>query len=527
MRFFKILVYLSFFTTLMFSNELNQQNLFDKTVSINKGSYKIVEFEKMIKNIKVNDKEIVEVEFVDESYKPLQALKIYAKTLGHGNLLITFIDSTSIHVDVNIVENLTEIINIAKHIAPNLDIQQTNGKVILKGSIDDPKARIKILDLFKKAGIDIEKDLVDLINLTNPEKMIRIKLYAVEVNNSKGLDLKNNWVVSGKNYMQVKTTDGYYNRPLNSFPADYAVKDYKEVVDNNGKTSIVPNSWSLVDSNKTSLANNQRNALLNDVIDQKMASAVSLTGGLTGAANYLGKYFNTALTLNYLSSKGVANILDETTLLTLENQDATFHAGGTIYLKIATTTSQGVPSTEVRNINYGLQLDIKAQNIVNNDFVNLNINTKSTQIDWVNTVDGIPSFTEKSIKTNVVVGNQSTIVLGGLISSSSSQDVEKIPLLGDIPVLGMLFTSKAFREGKSELVFFITPEIVDARENNQFDNLLKRTSFTNDLEINQKEKKIEEVIEEEKQKKEEMNEKIEVQDSKTEHENRVKEILGY
>ena len=50
MRFFKILVYLSLFTTLMFSNELNQQNLFDKTVSINKGSYKIVEFEK-IRNI--------------------------------------------------------------------------------------------------------------------------------------------------------------------------------------------------------------------------------------------------------------------------------------------------------------------------------------------------------------------------------------------------------------------------------------------------------------------------------------------
>lgn len=255
-----------------------------------------------------------------------------------------------------------------------------------------------------------------------------------------------------------------------------------------------------------------------------MQNAVSLTGGLTGAANYLGKYFNAGVTLNYLSSKGVANILDETTLLTLENQDATFHAGGTIYLKIATTTSQGVPTTEVRNINYGLQLDIKAQNIVNNDFVNLNISTKSTQIDWANTVDGIPSFTEKSIKTNVVIGNQSTIILGGLISSSSSQDVDKIPLLGDIPILGMLFTSKAFKEGKSELVFFITPEIVDARNNNQIDNLMNKTNFTNDLEVN---KKIEEVIEEEKQKKEEVTEKAEEQDSRAEHEKRVKEILGY
>ena len=486
MRFFKILVYLSFFTTLMFSNELNQQNLFDKTVSINKGSYKIVEFEKMIKNIKVNDKEIVEVEFVDESYKPLQALKIYAKTLGHGNLLITFIDSSSIHVDVNIVENLTEIINIAKHIAPNLDIQQTNGKVILKGSIDDPKARIKILDLFKKAGIDIEKDLVDLINLTNPEKMIRIKLYTVEINNDKGLELKNNWYFNFQNY-----TTSY------------------------GTTKVITPTKGKLSGYTPAIAN-------------AIENPVTLTGGLTAAANYLGNGFNTGLILNYLSSKGVANILDETTLLTLENQDATFHAGGTIYLKIATTTSQGVPTTEVRNINYGLQLDIKAQNIINNDFVNLSINTKSSGIDESTAaVDGIPSFTEKSIKTNVVVGNQSTIVLGGLINSSSSQYINKIPLLGDIPVLGMLFTSKEFREGKSELVFFITPEIVDARNNNQIDNLLKRTSFTNDLEINQKDKKIEEVIEEEKQKKEEMNEKIEVQDSKTEHENRVKEILGY
>lgn len=275
--------------------------------------------------------------------------------------------------------------------------------------------------------------------------MIRLKLYAVEINNSKGLDLKNNWVVSSKNFTQNVNSDGtYYNRGVNNY----------------------------------TLTDAQRNKLVNDAIDNNLANAVTLTGGLTGAANYLGRHFNTALTLNYLASEGVASILDETTLLTLENQDATFHAGGTIYLKIATTTNQGVPTTEVRNINYGLQLDIKAENIVNNSFVNLNINTKSTQIDWTNTVDGIPSFTEKSIKTNVVVGNQSTIVLGGLISNSGSKDIEKIPLLGDIPILGMLFTSKSFKEGKSELVFFITPEIVDPHDNNQLDKFEQKTETT-------------------------------------------------
>ncbi|MDD2894799.1 MAG: type II and III secretion system protein [Aliarcobacter sp.] len=491
MNLFKILVSLLSIISFCFSMELVQKDLNENNFSINKGSFKITEFDKMIKNIKVSNEANIEIDFIDDNTKPLHAIKIFAKEVGTGNILVTFVDNTTMHININIVENLLNIIAVAEQISPNIEITQTNGKVILKGSVQNQKEKAKILDLFEKAGIDLTKDLVDLLNLENPDKMIRIKLYAVEINNNKGLDLKNNWIVSSKNYTENINTDGlYFNRGINN----------------------------------ENLSNAQRNILVSDAIDQKMASAVTLTGGLTGAANYLGRYFNTALTLNYLSSKGVASILDETTLLTLEDQDATFHAGGTIYLKISTTTSQGVPTTEVRNINYGLQLDIRAKNIVNNDYVSLDINTKSTQIDWANTVDGIPSFTEKSIKTNVIVGNQSTIVLGGLISSSTSQDVDKIPLLGDIPILGALFTSKAFREGKSELVFFITPEIVDPKNNNQIEKLNNKSSFTKGLEVNQQEQQIEEkpkVIIQEKA----VTTPTET-DSRTEHEKRVKEILG-
>ena len=57
-------------------------------------------------------------------------------------------------------------------------------------------------------------------------------------------------------------------------------------------------------------------------------NSVSLTGGLSMAANYLGSGFNTGLTLNYLASQGVATVLDETELITLENKKSVFHAGG-------------------------------------------------------------------------------------------------------------------------------------------------------------------------------------------------------
>jgi pilus assembly protein CpaC len=484
MKLFKIIFIFLACWHLSFSNNLTQQELYEQNFSINKGAFKIVEFEKMISNVKVSSKKFIEVEFIDTSSNPLKGIKIFAKEVGNGNILITFKDNTSMHININIVENLTTAINVAKVISPNLNVTQTNGKIILQGSIQGQKTKDKIMDLFAKSGVDLKTDLVDLTTLENPDKMIKVKLYAVEINNNKGLDLKNNWFVSSKNYMEVKTPDGsYYNKPLNSFGADYQVNNYKEVTNADGDTSVVPNSWNTVSNSRTSQANNQRNSLVNGAIDQIMANAVSLTGGLTGAANYLGKYFNAGLTLNYLSSKGVANILDETTLVTLENQKAQFHAGGTIYLKVQTTTDQGVPSTQIQNINYGLQLDIEAENIVNEQFINLNITTKSTQIDWTNQVDGIPNFTEKSIKTNVVAANNSTIVLGGLINTQNSKDIDKIPLLGDIPIIGFLFTSRAFREGKSELVFFITPEIVDPKNNNEEELFNEKTAFIKDLDL--------------------------------------------
>lgn len=478
---FKILLALAFLSSFSFSNELVSKNLYDKYMSINKGAYKILEFDKMIKSIKASNKENIEVEFLDDKEKPLQAIKVFSKKLGHSNILITFYDATSIHIDINVIENLTNIIEIAKEISPKIVIKQTNGKIILKGLTTNQKEKDKILDLFAKAGVDLNKDLVDLVELENPDKMVRVKLYAVEINNDKGIDLKNNWFVSSRNYMQAITEDGlYHNLPL----SDYGVPTVqKEVYDTNPaspKYGTVINKVEVPivgSANDYHLANNQRNDLVREAIDNMMAQAVSLTGGLTGAANYLGKYFNAGLTLNYLSSKGVAKVLDETTLLTLENKEAKFLAGGTLNVKTQTTTAEGLPSTRLEKINYGLQLEITAKNIVNDNFISLDILTKTSAADFSRTVDGIPNIVEKSITTNVVVGNKSTIILGGLINRENAKDLQKIPLLGDIPVLGFLFTSQSFKEGKSELVFFITPEIVDPKTNSQTDVFAKKTDF--------------------------------------------------
>ena len=455
-------------------------------------SYKVLQFKKRIKTIKVSDSSKLLVEFISHKEEPLTLLKVFASNVGNANALVTFYDSSTTHINFNIVNDLKAIINMIEVTYEGTKVHQIGDNIVLKGEVQNTKYKKKIYDILSKAGIDTEKNVIDTLNVLKPENMIRIKLYAVEINNTKGLTLKNNWYASSKNYMEVVDKDGlYYNLPA---------KDQ-------------------------SSTNAQRNKNVNDTINTLMASSVSLTGGLTGAANYLGKYFNAGWTLQYLQTKGVARVLDETTLITTEGNSADFHAGGYITVKTSTTSAEGIPITELKEINYGLKLNFEVNEIVKDQFMNLKINTEQSDTDWANTVDGIPSIKKKSVQTNVVAVNKATIIIGGLVQRDQGQTLSKIPLLGDIPILGKLFKSEDFQNGHSELAFFVTPEIVDTTTNNQLDQLIQVQDDIKQLsdEYDEEKQKAKEEAKEKKEKELKANTKNKTLSL---HEQRMKE-MGY
>ena len=399
-------------------------NLGNQKIYLQEGNYKVLKFDKRILKIKIKNNKSIDVTFDNRS--SLQAIKIFAKKSGNTSLFVSLANGKSFQLQAYVTKNIDTVIAIAKTISPEVIIKQVNETIVIDGLIKTIKHKNKIIDLFEKIGYEKDKNIIDLALIQNPEKMIRVKLYVAEINNVKGKTIKNQWNFGFENYTTSYSKNG-----------DTLYFDKSKLA------GYTPESASLI------------------------RNAVSLTGGLNAAASYLGDGFRTGMVLNYLSSKGVAKILDETSLITIENKDATFHAGGTIYLKMQTTTAEGLPVTDIKAIRYGLELKIRAKEIIDDSFVNLEIITKSTKIDWINTVDGIPSFTDKAISTYVVVKDKATIVLGGLINNNDAKSYSKIPLLGDIPILGALFRSKEFTSGDSELVFFITPEIVDANTNNQ------------------------------------------------------------
>jgi len=95
--------------------------------------------------------------------------------------------------------------------------------------------------------------------------------------------------------------------------------------------------------------------------------------------------------------------------------------------------------------------------------IGLEIASEISAVDHSRSVEGIPGMLRKTLNTSVNLMDGETLTLGGLIQNSAAKDVQKIPLLGDIPILGELFKSRSFRQNRSQLLFFLTPTIIDAQ----------------------------------------------------------------
>jgi len=186
--------------------------------------------------------------------------------------------------------------------------------------------------------------------------------------------------------------------------------------------------------------------------------------------NFLGNLFDTSvldvtadvnLLLQALNQKTKVNILSEPRIFTSDNQEAQFFDGQDIpFITDSQINTQGnlVQSFDYRAV--GIQLSIRPRITVNRD-VDLRVNLELSSIQPQQTLFGGFIVDRRQTSTQLIVRDGQTIVISGILRSEESDIKRKVPLLGDIPLLGLLFTStdKAIRS--TELVAFITPLVVD------------------------------------------------------------------
>ncbi|MCM2346444.1 type II secretion system secretin GspD [Acidovorax soli] len=192
----------------------------------------------------------------------------------------------------------------------------------------------------------------------------------------------------------------------------------------------------------------------------------SLGGGLNIALapRVNGQYYLGALA-NFLQNSGDANVLSTPNLMTLDNEEARIVIGNNVPFvtgSYANTTGNNSvnPFTTVERKDVGLMLRVRPQ-INENGTVKMAIYQEVSKIDG-NTLKDVngPTTSKRSIESNVLVEDGSIIVLGGLLEDSYQQAEDKVPLMGDIPVLGNLFRSENRSRKKTNLMVFLRPVVV-------------------------------------------------------------------
>ncbi len=193
----------------------------------------------------------------------------------------------------------------------------------------------------------------------------------------------------------------------------------------------------------------------------------SIAGLISG-----GDYSFLAL-LSALDNDSDVNILSTPSLLTMDNEEAEITVGQEVpfvtgsYTGVGNSTLPSNPFQTVERKNVGLTLKITPQ-ISEGDAVKLNIDQEISNINVQQTASlgrGEIITNQRTIKTNVIVDNKSILVLGGLIDEVVTETVQRVPFIGDIPILGEAFTHRGTNKSKRNLMLFIQPTIL--RNNTQ------------------------------------------------------------
>ncbi len=174
----------------------------------------------------------------------------------------------------------------------------------------------------------------------------------------------------------------------------------------------------------------------------------------------LGKFRPGAL-IRMLKSDGHTRILSSPSIMTLNNEDASFTVGQKIYFKSQESIPSGtgqVLASKPEKEDIDLTLSIKP-NISHSNYVTMKIDLDANSLGS-NIFEGLPAVNKRKSKQLVTVKNGQTVVISGLVQTTQIESYAKIPLLGDIPILGWLFRNSNIRNARSNLMIFLTPHII-------------------------------------------------------------------
>lgn len=188
---------------------------------------------------------------------------------------------------------------------------------------------------------------------------------------------------------------------------------------------------------------------------------------LLGAASVL-KNAGEFVQLDAQAEDGLVRMLAEPNIMAISGQEASFRAGGKIFIPVARRDTVGLGTTiTLEEKEFGVGLKFKPV-VLEGGRIHLQVAPEVSELQQTGTpfttIGGttavLPSFTLRRAETTVQLHDGQSFMIAGLIQSSGTATINRFPGLGDIPILGVLFRSTEFQNDRTELMFVITPRLV-------------------------------------------------------------------
>jgi general secretion pathway protein D len=344
-------------------------------------------------------------------------------------------DAQKMHVIELSNSNVEEMEKILSKIVPQMTETEGTPGVPGKGGKPVPKAVIAS-DIERNALIVLAnqeqyQNILDTVKQLDVEKSqvyIQAKIVEVNTNLAENIGLK-----YGLNGGSI-TSNGLFSLGVNAGAAPLAIsRELLSFLNGNPSTTVLPNGQTIISNTRAFEFGN------------------------------INKVFALGAQLDLLKQNGAAQILSKPSVLCTNNKESTIYVGRTqSILTQAQQSTQGGSNVinSYSREDIGITLKVKPR-LSSNNKVSLEIETTIEDIlPGSGSSADRPTTTKRSVKTNAIINHAETIILGGLIKSADGNTVTKIPILGDIPILGKLFTSKGNSNSKVNVVIYITPYIV-------------------------------------------------------------------
>jgi pilus assembly protein CpaC len=338
--------------------------------------------------------------------------------------------------------------------ASKLRVQSVNGRILLSGTATDGIVLDQALTIARQFGPEV----INSVQVMQPQQVM-LEVRFVEASRQAGRELGVQWNVTPRpGHAESFISNIGSQRPATSLP-------------------ITPTFGDQPISSLTTPTNIP-------------AAAAGIIGSATNpfgfiAGNMIAKGLNIEVALNALEERGLARRLAEPNLVALSGDTANFLAGGEYPIPVPGAFAGQIV---VDYKKYGVSLAF-TPTVLQGSLINLKIEPEVSALDPAHSVtvgNGIvvPALTVRRASSTIELKDGQSFVLAGLLANDLATAQQQLPWIGDVPVLGALFSSKSFQKSETDLVIIVTPRLVNpTRPGDVIKTPLSNTQPANDVDF--------------------------------------------